>query len=286
MTFELFGIEATLKSVTPRTESNGDDDVFAVSLGFKITAVNTILDRLAPALRDSLYKAVDGQEQLPGIDPSTPLLRVRGIESLTLAGTFEGWTLAVAHGIDEDEPITLGGAKVDKFKVAPHEGGSVDLSFRVSSSDIDATEAGLLCAKLSQSVSITLTAPVKMENQAIDGSVGAFKADHPESDLFTEPDPVARDATEMFAAQHGQDGEGGPGAGDSDNQGGADSEGGETDITRGDGESWPFPGTEAASSAANAAAELEAGMAESMAEAGLTPKAARRPRRAGAGAVE
>lgn len=238
MAFELTDAAAKLSSVTPRTERHGDDEVFAISLGFKLTTANTILDRLNPTLRDALYKAVEGQEQLPGVEATTPLLRTRAIDSLSLGACFEGWTLTVPHGIDEDEPIKLGNARVDKFKVTPHEGGSVDLTFRVGSNDIDATEAGLLCAKLGQEIDITLTAPVLASGApVIDGSTEAFKADHPEAgDLFADG----------AADQHADDDSAGPGTGSSDDApfgeaqtgenwpaeaGGADSEGGETDSS-------------------------------------------------------
>jgi hypothetical protein len=186
MAFELTPTAAQLTSVTPRTEMHGDDRVFAISLGIKITGANTMLDKLSPTLRHTLYKAVEGQDQLPGVEVTTPLLRCRGIEELKLAGTLEGWTLTVDHGIDEADPIKLGGCKVDKFRVVPSEGGSVDLMFRVGSNDIDANEAGQLCSHLSQEITITLTAP-KAQEPAIDGSVEAFRRDHP-------------DATDLFAA--------------------------------------------------------------------------------------
>lgn len=179
---------ATLISVTPRTEIHGEDRVFAISLGIKITAPNTILDGLSPTLRQTLYKAVEGQEQLPGVEESTPLLRTRGIDLLSLAGKLEGWTLTVDHGIDEGDPITLGGCKVDHFKVDPHEGGTVDLMFRIGSTDIDATEAGLLCSKLSQEISIQLTAPERPAD-AIDASSSA--------------DDLPPTAGDLFAAEHG-----------------------------------------------------------------------------------
>lgn len=240
MAFELTAIEATLRSVTPRTEKQGDDDVFAVSLGFKITTANTILDRLNSTLRTALYMPVPDQEQLPGVEPSTPLLRTRAIETLTLGASFEGWTLTIPHGIDENSPIKLGSARVDKFKVEPKEGGSVNLFFRVGSSDIDATEAGLLCAKLGQSVEIALTAPV-LTGVVIDGSVGhpglaAKQADENQIDLLG-------DATDEFQRQHGGDDTGAPGAGDSDDAGGPE---------RGD--DWPFPETEGGGANAAAAA--------------------------------
>lgn len=187
MPFELTEpTDATLCSVTPRTETHGDDRVFAISLGIKIVGPNTMLDRLSPSLRETLYMAVEGQDQLPGVERTTPLLRTKGIEQVTLAGTMEGATLHVDHGIDSSDPITLGGCKVDKFRVSPKEGGTVELMFRVGSNDIDATEAGLLCSHLSQQISITLSAPKPLAD-AIDGTTAAFEADHPDAtDLFVD----------------------------------------------------------------------------------------------------
>ena len=71
---------ATLRTVTPRTELHGDEKVSAISLGLSITGPNTLLDALdGGKLRHALYMAVPGQEDLPGVEPSTPLLRARGI---------------------------------------------------------------------------------------------------------------------------------------------------------------------------------------------------------------
>ena len=50
----------------------------------------------------------------------------------------------------------LGGCKVNKFRIEPKEGGTVDLMLRIGSNDIDAAEAGLLCSHLSQMINITL----------------------------------------------------------------------------------------------------------------------------------
>lgn len=62
---------ATLKSLTPRTETHGDQEVSAMSFGLKITGPNTMLDALQPGRRDALYRAVEGQDQLPGVEPPT-----------------------------------------------------------------------------------------------------------------------------------------------------------------------------------------------------------------------
>ena len=237
MTFEILTpTDATLTSVTPRTERHGEDDVFAISLGLRVTGPNTLLDLLAPGLRESLYMAVEGQEQLPGVEPSTPLLHCKLVDMISLGASFEGWTIAIDHGIDESDPITLGGAKVDKFKVTPHEGGSVDIAFRVGSNDIDAAEAGLLCSHLAQVISFTLRAPeIKKAEPVIDGTGADFKREHP-------------DAGDLFVAQHGGGDDGPDESGDEE-----------------DGRGHPDAG-EAEQD------ELEAGMRDSLAEAGLKPK--------------
>lgn len=230
---------ATLKTVTPRTEIHGDEPVSAISLGLSITGPNTLLDALdGGKLRHALYMAVPGQEDLPGVEPSTPLLRARGIEEVKCAGTLEGWTVAFQHGIGED--IELGASKVDKFRVKPMEGGSIELLFRVGTSDISEDEAGALFGKLGQEVMITVTAPVIASGApVIDGTTEAFKADHPEAgDLFADrvdDDSAGPGAGSSDDAPFGepQRGEGWPfpqGDGTEDGQGGADSEGGETDA--------------------------------------------------------
>ncbi len=205
--------EALLKTFTPRTEKHGDDEVSAASLGLRITGANTLLDILQTGLRDMLYKAVEGQDQLPGMPPNTPLLRAKGVESLKLGACFEGWTLKIDRGMDADDPFVIGGAKCDKYVVTPHEGGSVDIDFRIGSSDIDETEAGWLYGRQKQCITITLHAPEKPID-AIDGSAEAFERDHP-------------GAGDLFAAEHG--GQPGPdddeGNGDDDGSGHADVDG-------------------------------------------------------------
>lgn len=265
---------ATLRTVTPRTELHGDEKVSAISLGLSIKAANTLLDALdGGKLRNALYMAVPGHHQLPGVEPSTPLLRARGIEEVKCAGTLEGWTVRFEHGIDDDSAIVLGGSKIDRFRVIPTEGGSVELLFRVGTSDIDEGEAGALFGKLGQEVMITVTAPVVASGAPIiDGSTEAFKADHPEADLFDG-------ASDQHAGDTDQadDDSAGPGAGSSD-----DAPFGEPQT----GENWPFPqGDNADTASADAggdAAAFEAGAAAAIAKAGVAPRGRRGRKTAGA----
>lgn len=181
--------EARLASVTNRVEKHGDDEVPAVSLGIEITSANTLLDTIDPKLRQSLYVAVEGQEQLPGIEPATPVLRCNSIERVILPTAHEGWSLTIDDGIDDTKPMAFGSVKVDKLTVEPKQGGSIVLRLRLGTSDVDAERLGWLAVHNGQSIWITLRKPEAAA--VIDGTVAAFQADHPDAsaeDLFSAAD--------------------------------------------------------------------------------------------------
>jgi len=228
--------EAHVASVTNRVEKHGEDDKPAVSMMLELTMANTALDLIDPKIRESLYKPVDGQDQLPGVEPATPVLRCNSFERHTLPTAYEGWTLAVDDGIDDTLPMLFGGVKADKFTFEAKQGGSIDLKFRVGTSDVDAEKLGKLAMHNGQSIWITLTAPKPGEAKKTPAEDGA-SGPSPE-DLFSKG------------------GDAGPGDGEPDDN---DSEGGETDAGAGEtnaaagetgtasGETgasegtWPFP---------------------------------------------
>lgn len=233
--------EARLTSVTNRIEKHGDEDVPAVTLAVEITTANTLLDMIDPNIRLALYKAVEGQEELPGVEPATPVLRCNCFDSVSLTTAHEGWRLLVDDGLDETTPMEFEGVKVDKLKVDAKQGGSVVLKLRLGTSDIDAERLGKLGMHNGQSIWIKLLKPEKAAD-VIDGTTAAFQADHP-------------DATDLFAA-------GGDGAQGTDDD---DSDAGDSTGDAGDSAAGTDDG------AAEQAA-IEAGMAESVAAAGLKPK--------------
>lgn len=186
---------AVLSTITTRTENHGDERVPAVTLGFKITGPNTLLDNFGSPydFRHALYMAPEGQEQLEGID-STPLLRSVGMGLVRIdVHKHEGWRLLIDHGYDESNPIDMGNCSLSKFKLEPFQGGSCQLSFIVSTDDVDAEYLGAIGMKLGQEVPIKLLPP-EPKKDAIDGSVEAFERDHPDAgSLFAEAHGDARD---------------------------------------------------------------------------------------------
>lgn len=261
--------EVHVSSVTNRQETHGEEKVPAVSIGFELTTANTVLDQIDPTLRHALYKAIDGQDQLPGIEPATPVLRCNSVERVTLPTKHEGWTVQVDDSFDESDPMTFGECKVDKFSIEPKQGGSIVLRFRVGTSDIDAERLGKMGMHNGQSLWITVRAP-KVKPDAIDGTTGAFQKDHPgaadgQADLLDEQG--GNEAGDAFAhGKHPDDND----EGDDD----TDIEGGTTDAN---GQNWPFPKGDGP----GLPGETEASSANSTApapEAPTPPKPARRGR--------
>lgn len=220
--------QAHVSGVTNRTEKHGDEDVPAVTIAVEIEAANTLLDCIDPSIRQALYKAVDDQPTLEGVETSTPVLRCNAFDVISLTTSHEGWRLYVEDGSDASNPMEFKGVKVDKLRVDAKQGGSIVLKLRLGTSDVDADKLGKLGMHNGQSIWLKLLPPVPVE-PAIDGSSEAFNADHPQTeatDLFAdmaglmgdgrddpppqssddetpEPDPVAADAAafEAGAAQ-------------------------------------------------------------------------------------
>lgn len=226
---------ARLASITSRVEKHGDDDKPAVSMRLEIEGPNTLLDVIDPSIRHALYKAVDDQDQLPGVEPATPVLRCNSFDKHALTTAHEGWTLAIDYGIDQQDPMQFGGCKVDKFHVEAKQGGSIVLSFRVGTSDIDADKGGKLLMHNGDDIAITLKAPEK-KAEAIDGTTAAFERDHPGASAgYGEGD-----ATDLFA----QTSSAGGAVPDDNGHDGDGSEGGDPDAGGDEpdrGDDWPFP---------------------------------------------
>ena len=276
MLFELkTETECELTSFTGRTQKSDGDDVPAVTFRLKMaSARNTLLDQFSSTFRHTAYMAVEGQEQLLGVEPSTPVLRSKDLKHWSCETVHEGWTVTVARGISDGGALRMGSCKIDCFNFDLYEGGHVDLEFRVSTADVDEDGAGMLWGRQRRKVFVRIEAP-EIPKPAIDGSVKAFKKDHPDAD---DGQGSLLDPEIALAGAVGSD----PGEGDPDKHDGDDGSGhpdAEQPAEPQRGTNWPFPGTKAASGetddAAREQAELEAGMAQSIAAAGVSPKGRR-----------
>lgn len=177
--------ECELTSFVGRTQKSGPDDVPAVSFRLLLSSVsNELLDLFSPTIRLTAYEAVPGQEDLPGVSPTTPILRSKDLKHWAPETRLEGWKLIVARGITDEGALQMGTCKLDDFKFDFFDGGHVDCDFRVSTADVDEAGAGMLWGRQKRKVFVTIIAPEvppKGDTAAvIDGTTEAFKRDHPD----------------------------------------------------------------------------------------------------------
>lgn len=154
-----------LCSITARSEKHGPDELHpAVDLHISLTTGNNILTALDGKLLDALYTKnanadQGGQQSLDGVEEvsNLPNLKFPLMGALKWKKDLIGYTLTVQHGVGSD--IVLKGCKVNNFTIDPKEGGSVDLKFRVQSSDVDERTLGKLGLLVQNKVDVMLLAP-------------------------------------------------------------------------------------------------------------------------------
>lgn len=288
-TFDLpAAVRLKLLKTTPNKEHHGDALVQAISLRLAWETTNESLALLHPQLKDMLFwrpPQMDAQQTVEGVPETTPFLRVPTVAlPLKIEAQFTGYTFTIEHGIDDSSALELYLCTLSKFAVDAKEGGTSTIMWSLGSNkEITPELVGELCGLEGGEIVAWLKPPTVDAGPAIDGSVEAFKKDHPE--FADGADPNAGD---LFEEQHGgeqpagdtgqaDDDSAGPGTGSSD-----DAPFGEPQT----GENWPFPqGDNADTASADAggdAAEFEAGAAAAIAKAGVAPRGRRGRKTAGA----
>ncbi len=205
------GTRILITKATPRKEHHGDDLVQAISLRMSWTTNNDSLEKLHPNLKTMLFwkvPAEEAQERIEGVPEITPNLRCPTVATpLAISAEFSGYQLTIDHGIDDTTALQLYQCTMDKFKVDPKEGGSVTISWSLSSNKQVTPElVGALCGLEGEEVTVELKAP-EVEANAIDGTQAAFDADHPDGDgpLFDDEAEVM-DATDAFVRSGSDEG--------------------------------------------------------------------------------
>jgi hypothetical protein len=163
MTFELTTpTTARLAHVNMRTEKHGEDDATAIDLKFTMAAANDALAMFHPRLREALYFNRDGeqgQESVEGVPPALPNRLFPSMAPIAWDTELSGATVIVDYGLGGESNITFGDCRVNAFKLAPIEGGSVEITFRVQTSDIPAGALDKLSGLLNRETQVTVTCP-------------------------------------------------------------------------------------------------------------------------------
>ena len=252
-----------LTKLISRTEKAGKKDIPAISYYLKLEGVeNLILDMLSPTFRLMAYAPVEGQETLPGVPITTPILRSKDLKRWAPEElAFNGWNVTIEHGIDESSAIQSSKVKIDAFACDLFEGGRVDLEFRCSTSDIDSEGVGVLWASQKQIVSVLIKAPeiakgdrTEATGAQIDGTTGHPGADSAQGSLL-DADAVTPESA-LAGSMGNPDGQEVDPDDEQDGDGPVETEGGRT-----------------------GAAGFEAGAPAAIEKAGVAPKGSRRGRR-------
>jgi hypothetical protein len=190
--YEAAGLE--LANVNIRAEKHGDDSATAIDLKFSLTTGNSVLNRLAPGLREALYyrsASTEGQAQIDGIEELLPDLRFPAIESIRCSDEIVGAKVCIEYGIGGPGDIHLAECKVNAFRIECLPGGSVEIGFRVQTSHIPEGALDKLGKLLDGEANITLLRP---ELTAVPSGVKTAPAKKPKV-----PRP---DATQAFLEEH------------------------------------------------------------------------------------
>lgn len=136
----------------------------AAQLRVMATCPNAILDKFALGMREFLFEKAVGsakaQKQIEGVEvvSDLPSLREPGVKlgALHWADEQTGCTFIVDRAID---PIKLTDCKINKFKIAPKDGGSVQIFYTVTTGELDHETAGQLLLLNQQEILFELTGP-------------------------------------------------------------------------------------------------------------------------------
>lgn len=155
--------QGKLANVNPRAELHGKDTVLAVDIKVEHKASNDILASFHPALKDFLYEKGD-EPQGELLDDANHKTKRRFplVPSLKYELKLAGYEVRIDFGIDDKSAIEMAGCEIDNFKIEPHEGGTVGLSYRIIGHPKE-SDIGKLCSLIQQEINITLIEPPQQE---------------------------------------------------------------------------------------------------------------------------
>jgi hypothetical protein len=156
-----------LASLNTRAEKHGADRTPAADLRLSMNCASAMLEHFGEGLRAFMFhkKGVGGD--LVDKIAEAPDLRFPRFE-YSYAGEMVGADVTIHFGTGGPSDITLGDCKVNKFTIAPQEGGTVIVGFRVQAHP-DADQVGKLYSLIQREVEVTLQGPeFKDEGEADD----------------------------------------------------------------------------------------------------------------------
>jgi len=153
---------ATLVNVNLRTEKMGKDNHRpAADLSFSVDIPSTMLDTIEPGLLKALYRAKDEsghQGDLAAAPEQLTTPRFPKAKPFALTEDWPGYFLDLAHGEWDNKQVSLDKGTLKSISLAPKNGGTVELSFKVGCHP-QPEEVAILYELMGSEVDITLAPP-------------------------------------------------------------------------------------------------------------------------------
>jgi hypothetical protein len=146
--------DCKVEHVNFRTEKHGDEDVTAVDLKLGASLPPSILDQIAPEMREHFFKPANSSGAMKG----EYALRCPNIEnSFDVIGDWPGYKITIEWGMT-GSLVEFGDCKLGKMKIGLIDGGAVALALRVQVSG-KPEELARLVPLLNLTLPVTLTPP-------------------------------------------------------------------------------------------------------------------------------
>lgn len=157
--FELSNQKAKLLSVRALGEQDTDNPKAELEMKWSCVVPNVLLAEFHPQLRDLLYKKPEDATQPDMVDPDIKSeLRFPDMSGFKWGKEYVGHTLVVPYGTGGKSDIKLEEVKVDKFRLLPIQGGSMQINFRTVGAPAE-KDVGKLCSFMRCEIDINLIAP-------------------------------------------------------------------------------------------------------------------------------
>jgi len=159
----MFSLEKQLVKITninPRAEKHGEDTELAIDIQIEARMSNDVLSEFSSQLKHSLYKASDTPDLIDAeFDKDRPsALKFPKMSGFKWNADLDEYEAIIHCGASEKSNISLSDCKVNAFKFAPQEGGTVVVGFRVQAYPHE-TDVGRLCALIQREIEVTLSPP-------------------------------------------------------------------------------------------------------------------------------
>lgn len=201
--FALTKLFVEFTHMNTRIEKSGPDNVSAVDLSMGIQMENDVLDPILPGLRSAFYgRPGKDAGDLADQGKADQLIRLKypALASQTLDTEWPNYELRFHYGLDDggDSDIVLEDCTVKGMKLELHDGGTVDLAWKVAAHPTDDQYADLQERLRTRKVEITLVKPKVtqkqkglLDNEPVANPVAAAAGDEPVAAANDGPLPEA-----------------------------------------------------------------------------------------------